>query len=238
MAPEANAPRRRRPERLPAPGPALPRPLSPLFTGQFGGRRGQRAVGEDRPVGAVAEGDPARQVLLARRVGGVDRHAPEGPESGEGLLGAVRVPGDVAAAGALTGAAHDAERRVGGDRPVRAEDPVAPEFHRSRQRQAREARSSPRRRDQLSVWSARMKAQQWVGRTEATTPSSVPLRRGPGLPDESPGSTFWYTGGVNPACALALVAGVDAAAVCVDTLSTGPFAAALMLRMRLVGPVE
>ncbi|MFJ8565915.1 hypothetical protein [Streptomyces sp. NPDC093514] len=85
-----------------------------------------------------------------------------------------------------------------------------------------------------------MKAQQWVGRTEATTPSSVPLRRRPGLADESPGSTFWYTGGGNPAGALALGAGVAAAAVCVDTLSTGPvaFAAALMLRMRLVGPVE
>ncbi|MFI8338618.1 hypothetical protein ACIF8W_00805 [Streptomyces sp. NPDC085639] len=47
-----------------------------------------------------------------------------------------------------------------------------------------------------------------------------------------------YTGGVNPAGAFALVAGATAAAVCADTLSTGPVAAALMLRMRLVGPVE
>ncbi|MEV8446335.1 cytosine permease [Streptomyces parvus] len=50
---------------------------------------------------------------------------------------------------------------------------------------------------------------------------------GPALTDESPGSRFWYTGGVNVPGALALAAGVAAAALCVDTVYTGPVAAAL-----------
>ncbi|TXS14592.1 nitrate reductase [Streptomyces sp. adm13(2018)] len=61
--------------------------------------------------------------------------------------------------------------------------------------------------------------------------TDVLLRRcrydGRALSDETPDSPFWYTGGVNPAGALALVAGVTAAALCVDTLYTGPVAAAL-----------
>jgi cytosine/uracil/thiamine/allantoin permease len=44
--------------------------------------------------------------------------------------------------------------------------------------------------------------------------------------DETPGSSFWYTAGVNPAGALALAAGVTAAALCVNTLYTGPVAQA------------
>ncbi|MCX4775703.1 purine-cytosine permease family protein [Streptomyces sp. NBC_01264] len=50
---------------------------------------------------------------------------------------------------------------------------------------------------------------------------------GPALTDESPGSPFWYTGGVNLAGALALTAGIAASALCVDTLYTGPVARAL-----------
>ncbi|WP_405564942.1 purine-cytosine permease family protein [Streptomyces sp. NBC_01180] len=50
---------------------------------------------------------------------------------------------------------------------------------------------------------------------------------GRALTDEAPGSTFWYTGGVNWAGAGALVAGVVASALCVNTLYTGPIAAAL-----------
>ncbi|MFE6714537.1 purine-cytosine permease family protein [Streptomyces sp. NPDC057695] len=61
--------------------------------------------------------------------------------------------------------------------------------------------------------------------------TDVLLRRcrydGRALSDETPDSPFWYTGGVNPAGALALVAGVTAAALCVATLYTGPVAAAL-----------
>ncbi|MFF9067539.1 purine-cytosine permease family protein [Streptomyces sp. NPDC014891] len=61
--------------------------------------------------------------------------------------------------------------------------------------------------------------------------TDVLLRRcrydGPALSDETPESPFWYTGGVNPAGGLALVGGVTAAALCVDTLYTGPVAAAL-----------
>ncbi|MGW2300271.1 purine-cytosine permease family protein [Streptomyces sp. NPDC001809] len=61
--------------------------------------------------------------------------------------------------------------------------------------------------------------------------TDVLLRRcrydGRALSDETPDSPFWYTGGVNMAGALALVAGVTAAALCVDTLYTGPVAAAL-----------
>ncbi|MFJ2059085.1 purine-cytosine permease family protein [Streptomyces sp. NPDC087908] len=61
--------------------------------------------------------------------------------------------------------------------------------------------------------------------------TDVLLRRcrydGRALSDETPDSPFWYTGGVNPAGALALVASVTAAALCVDTLYTGPVAAAL-----------
>ncbi|MGA5196973.1 purine-cytosine permease family protein [Streptomyces exfoliatus] len=70
-----------------------------------------------------------------------------------------------------------------------------------------------------------------VGPLMAVYATDVLLRRGrydgPALSDETPGSPFWYTGGVNPAGALALVAGVTAAALCVNTLYTGPIAAAL-----------
>ncbi|MFD7910788.1 purine-cytosine permease family protein [Streptomyces sp. NPDC059752] len=50
---------------------------------------------------------------------------------------------------------------------------------------------------------------------------------GRALADETPASPFWYVGGVNPAGALALAAGVSAAALCVNTLYTGPVASAL-----------
>ncbi|WP_328787823.1 MULTISPECIES: purine-cytosine permease family protein [unclassified Streptomyces] len=50
---------------------------------------------------------------------------------------------------------------------------------------------------------------------------------GRALADETPGSPFWYVGGVSPAGALALAAGVSAAALCVNTLYTGPVASAL-----------
>jgi hypothetical protein len=45
--------------------------------------------------------------------------------------------------------------------------------------------------------------------------------------DETPGSAFWYTAGVGGAGALALTGGVSAAALCVNTLYTGPVAGAL-----------
>ncbi|WP_406056791.1 cytosine permease [Streptomyces sp. NBC_01077] len=70
-----------------------------------------------------------------------------------------------------------------------------------------------------------------IGPLMAVYATDVLLRRcrydGLALSDETPGSPFWYTAGVNPAGALALVAGVTAAALCVNTLYTGPIAAAL-----------
>ncbi|MFE3071265.1 purine-cytosine permease family protein [Streptomyces sp. NPDC059247] len=61
--------------------------------------------------------------------------------------------------------------------------------------------------------------------------ADVLLRRGrydgAALSDETRSGPFWYTGGVNPAGALAVVAGVTTAALCVDTVYTGPVAAAL-----------
>ncbi|MGW6419177.1 purine-cytosine permease family protein [Streptomyces sp. NPDC055055] len=61
--------------------------------------------------------------------------------------------------------------------------------------------------------------------------TDVLLRRGRydgiALSDESPSSPFWYTAGVNRAGALALLVGVAAAALCVNTLYTGPVATAL-----------
>ncbi|MFE9695845.1 purine-cytosine permease family protein [Streptomyces sp. NPDC006270] len=70
-----------------------------------------------------------------------------------------------------------------------------------------------------------------LGPSTAVYATDILLRRnrydGPALADESPGSRFWYTGGVNIAGALALAAGVAAAALCVDTVYTGPVAAAL-----------
>nr|WP_326592627.1 hypothetical protein [Streptomyces sp. NBC_01294] len=50
---------------------------------------------------------------------------------------------------------------------------------------------------------------------------------GPALSDETPRSPFWYTGGVNRSGALALLTGVTAASLCVNTLYTGPIAGAL-----------
>ncbi|MGW4703922.1 purine-cytosine permease family protein [Streptomyces sp. NPDC004285] len=61
--------------------------------------------------------------------------------------------------------------------------------------------------------------------------TDILLRRnrydGRALSDETPGSAFWFTGGVNRAGALALVVGVATAALCVNTLYTGPVASAL-----------
>ncbi|GGT04249.1 allantoin permease [Streptomyces tanashiensis] len=61
--------------------------------------------------------------------------------------------------------------------------------------------------------------------------TDILLRRnrydGSALSEESPGSPFWFTGGVNRAGALALITGVAAAALCVNTLYTGPVASAL-----------
>ncbi|MFF5285644.1 cytosine permease [Streptomyces sp. 62] len=70
-----------------------------------------------------------------------------------------------------------------------------------------------------------------IGPLMAVFATDVVLRRnrydGVALSDETPGSTFWFTGGVNWAGAGSLVAGVVAAALCVNTLYTGPVAAAL-----------
>ncbi|MEU4082211.1 nitrate reductase [Streptomyces venezuelae] len=70
-----------------------------------------------------------------------------------------------------------------------------------------------------------------IGPMTAVYATDVLLRRcrydGPALADETPGGPFWYTAGVNRAGALALVGGVTAAALCADTLYTGPVAAAL-----------
>ncbi|MEI5101854.1 cytosine permease [Streptomyces sp. PmtG] len=70
-----------------------------------------------------------------------------------------------------------------------------------------------------------------LGPATAVYATDILLRRnrydGPALVDESPASPFWYTAGVHAAGALALVGGVTAAALCVDTLYTGPVAGAL-----------
>ncbi|MFF8837717.1 purine-cytosine permease family protein [Streptomyces sp. NPDC015130] len=61
--------------------------------------------------------------------------------------------------------------------------------------------------------------------------TDIVLRRcrydGPALSDETPGGPFWYTRGVNLPGALALVTGVASAALCVNTLYTGPVAGAM-----------
>ncbi|MFI5764981.1 purine-cytosine permease family protein [Streptomyces sp. NPDC051563] len=70
-----------------------------------------------------------------------------------------------------------------------------------------------------------------LGPGTAVYATDILLRRcrydGPALTDETPGSPFWYTGGVNRSGALALTAGIAASALCVDTLYTGPVARAL-----------
>ncbi|CQR65765.1 purine-cytosine permease family protein [Streptomyces leeuwenhoekii] len=70
-----------------------------------------------------------------------------------------------------------------------------------------------------------------LGPAMAVYATDIALRRnrydGPALMDETPGSAFWYTAGVSRAGALALTGGVSAAALCVNTLYTGPIAGAL-----------
>nr|BFE82891.1 hypothetical protein GCM10020093_054920 [Planobispora longispora] len=70
-----------------------------------------------------------------------------------------------------------------------------------------------------------------LGPSMAVYATDILLRRnrydGPGLTDETPDSPFWYTAGVNRAGAAALTAGAAAAALCVNTLYTGPVAHAL-----------
>ena len=70
-----------------------------------------------------------------------------------------------------------------------------------------------------------------LGPSMAIYATDILLRRnrydGPALTDETPGSPFWFTKGVNPAGALALLAGTAGAALCVNTLYTGPVAQAL-----------
>ncbi|MGW3394836.1 purine-cytosine permease family protein [Streptomyces hydrogenans] len=53
------------------------------------------------------------------------------------------------------------------------------------------------------------------------------------LADETPGSPFWYTGGVNGAGATALFGGLAAGALCVDSVYTGPVAAAAGMDLSL-----
>ncbi|BDM74184.1 hypothetical protein HEK616_76710 (plasmid) [Streptomyces nigrescens] len=70
-----------------------------------------------------------------------------------------------------------------------------------------------------------------LGPTMAVYATDILLRRnrydGPALTDETPGSPFWYTGGVNAAGATALIGGTACAALCMNTLYTGPVARAL-----------
>ncbi|WP_030263729.1 purine-cytosine permease family protein [Streptomyces violens] len=70
-----------------------------------------------------------------------------------------------------------------------------------------------------------------LGPSMALYATDIVLRRnrydGRALTDETRGSTFWYTAGVNWVGALALTAGTAAAALCVNTLYTGPIARAL-----------
>lgn len=70
-----------------------------------------------------------------------------------------------------------------------------------------------------------------LGPAVAVYATDIALRRnrydGPALTDESRNSPFWYTGGVHLAGATALAAGVTAAALCVNTVYTGPVAEAL-----------
>lgn len=70
-----------------------------------------------------------------------------------------------------------------------------------------------------------------LGPSMAVYATDILLRRnrynGPALMDETATGSFWYTAGVNRAGALALAAGVTAAALCVNTLYTGPIAQAL-----------
>ncbi|MFG2617287.1 purine-cytosine permease family protein [Streptomyces sp. NPDC048507] len=70
-----------------------------------------------------------------------------------------------------------------------------------------------------------------LGPLMAVYATDVALRRGrydaAALADETPGGPFWYTGGFNGSGALAALVGVGAAALCVDTLYTGPVASAL-----------
>ncbi|MEU6659092.1 cytosine permease [Streptomyces sp. NPDC046821] len=70
-----------------------------------------------------------------------------------------------------------------------------------------------------------------LGPSTAVYAVDILLRRnrydGLALTDESPGSPFWFSGGVNWAGAAALTAGTAAAALCVNTVYTGPLAQAL-----------
>lgn len=70
-----------------------------------------------------------------------------------------------------------------------------------------------------------------TGPLMAVYATDIVLRRcrydGPALVDETPRSPFWYTGGVNWSGATAVLTGVAAAALCVNTLYTGPIAGAL-----------
>ncbi|MEV4163225.1 purine-cytosine permease family protein [Nonomuraea dietziae] len=70
-----------------------------------------------------------------------------------------------------------------------------------------------------------------LGPSMAIYATDILLRRnqydGLALTDESPGSPFWFTAGVNRAGALALTLGTTAAALCVNTLYTGPLAHAM-----------
>lgn len=70
-----------------------------------------------------------------------------------------------------------------------------------------------------------------LGPSMAVYATDIWLRRnrydGPALTDETPFGAFWYRGGVNWPGAVALASGTAGAALCPDTLYTGPVAAAL-----------
>jgi cytosine/uracil/thiamine/allantoin permease len=70
-----------------------------------------------------------------------------------------------------------------------------------------------------------------LGPSMAIYAADIVLRRnrydGVALSDETRGSRFWFTGGVSPVGLGALLGGMVAAALCANTIYTGPVAALL-----------
>ena len=68
-----------------------------------------------------------------------------------------------------------------------------------------------------------------LGPSMAIYAADIVLRRnrydGVALSDETRGSRFWFTGGVSPVGLGALLGGMVAATLCVNTVYTGPVAA-------------
>lgn len=186
----------------------------------------QRVLGQHRQVGTPADGEPAGEVLLPGGPGHVDGDAPQRLQRGEGLVGPARRQGEVGGA-AMPGAGHDLQWRVRRDGPVGAEDdpgPGRPQIAAAQRAPGTLLVEPARPRGPARPEHGRLRHRHHAAPQPQRRPP--PRRRDPGQPllVHRRGQLVRRAGPRG---------GVASSAACVDTVYTGPVAAALGIDLAL-----